>query len=121
MSVKEKKTKVAFDQQQINDVLKDLLNAPLPSDILGGDSAGRVFLNGQLLTDAELSKLQGEVKVFQDMRLFQVLLGTPRDVAMKVMFEKAQNWDDMRSGKMLLYALDLQMKVMHTIARGKVS
>lgn len=106
------------NEEQIHHVLKDLLFAVTPSDVILA-SHGIVYVNGEALTPTQLQNLQGEVELIRKTNLYKILFGTPKDVAMKIMFEKAQSFDDMRAGKMLLYALDLQQKVMETIMRGK--
>lgn len=116
-----------FQQRKYQFTKKKLPAEPTPSllyavketDIIASDKNGLIYVNGTRISPEALAKLQSEVKFFKDTDLFRVLFGTPKEHAMRIMFEQSKSWDDMVAGKMLLYALDLQQKIMHSIERGK--
>jgi len=50
-------------------------------------------------------------------RLWQIITNTLADIARKTMFEKAENFDDMRIGKAILYSIDLQKKIIEAVKK----
>lgn len=75
------------------------------------ESAGGCFLNGKLLTKQELAVLKEEVNYFEKTRLYQIFMNTLGDAARKTMFENAKDFEDMKWGKAILYALDVERKI----------
>ena len=102
-------------EKEKNDLLKDLLCAVVAEDILGVDKMGKIYLNKELIRDDEIRMLQAEAKFLNNSRLWSILTNTLYLQAQKTMFELATSFDDMRQGKAILYAIDVQKKIIKII------
>ncbi len=60
----------------------------------------------------EVAGLKSESEFMLNSDLWRLLEGTIRHMAYEIMFTKSKSFDDMLSGKMLLYHLDMQKKLM---------
>ncbi len=65
-----------------------------------------------MITQGEVNQIKEELKYIKHTRAWAIMQGTLADEARKSLFEKAKNSDDMMAGKMLLYALDVQQKIL---------
>lgn len=92
------------------------LTKPVKLDhiITYGTQTGQVYMDGRLLTGAELKGLQEQIKAFNTMPLKTVLLSTPKSVAESQIWN-SKSMDEMLGGKLVLYTLDLQETVMAKI------
>jgi hypothetical protein len=80
--------------------------------IITVEKTGQILLDGKILTPSELIALQQEIRAFQNFRLKNVLLNTPKALAEIRMFRDSRTWDDMLAGKLTLYTVDLQEQIM---------
>lgn len=76
-----------------------------------------VFDN-KVFTKQEIAVLKAEIDFIVKSRVWQILTNTLGDRARKVMFENATTFDDMRWGKAILYAIDIQQKIMEKIKKS---
>lgn len=84
--------------------------------ITGADGkAVRILLGGEQASVLEIKNLKEEVKFFKNSRLFRLLMNTKRQKAQEMMFIKSTSFDDMRSGKMCLFNIDLDEKILKAI------
>ena len=74
-----------------------------------------LFRSGQKIGDAELASLHAEYLAIKKFRLWNLITNTVRDQAKKMMFENAQSYDDMLSGKMMLYVVSVQENVLENL------
>ena len=88
------------------------------TDVLTVAKTGGLFLGGRRLEIAEIVNLQQEVKYFKELRLHSIFLETVRDQARLVMFEKAKDFDDMRSGKAMLHALGVLENILNAVEKA---
>ena len=100
-----------------NGLLKNLLCAVVPEDIFLIDKSGKIYLGGYAITDKELKSLQEEISYLEKTRIWGVLTNTIANDARQRMFENAISFDDMRAGKMTLYAIALMKKVINLIKK----
>lgn len=100
-----------------NWVLKNLLSAVIEKDILTTDKYGNIYLQGQVLTENEARMLKGEANLFTQTRLWSILTNTPKHQAEKVMFSHSKTYGDMVSGKMMLYTIDVQEKIVKKLSQ----
>ena len=77
------------------------------------------YLGGEPLNDNEKKGLQEEVKYLENTRLWKVMTDTLAELARQTMFEKSQIFEDMRTGKSILLAIDIQKKIMANIREAK--
>ena len=86
-------------------------------DVIRVSKNGIIFLGGIKLSPTEVENLKSEVKYFKTLRLHSIFLETVREQARLTMFEKAQNFEDMRSGKGILYALGVFENILNTVEK----
>lgn len=103
------------------ELLSPLLNAPTPDLVWNTTYNQRSqtyisTLGGKKLTQNQSSQLQKEAEFISKTELFSVMCETLKVDAHRRMFETSQNLEDIFAGKMLLYALDIIEKVIHTAA-----
>ena len=92
--------------------LKNVFNAPVANDIVTiAKDKSHLLIDGQKIGDAELASLHAEYLAIKKFRLWNLITNTVRDQAKKMMFENAQSYDDMLSGKMMLYVVSVQENV----------
>jgi hypothetical protein len=103
-----------------NRLLKKISNAVVVEDIIKAkpvrDTFGRVidikfYLKGKELNLLDLKNLREEVKYLKETMIWKILTNSLKEEARKSMNENALNFDDMRQGKLLLYAISLQEKI----------
>lgn len=92
-----------------------------PKDALTATEDGRIYLDGQRIVMDELRQLQAEVKAIRGMRMWTIFTGTLRQHANKMMFENSNDYESMRSGKMVLYALDVQENMLKVIEKAQIN
>lgn len=80
---------------------------------------GRVNLAGYELTEVESRVLKEEAVYLTKTELWGIFQNTLTETARKVMFEKSKDFDDMRTGKAMLYNLDVQKKIIEKILELK--
>ncbi len=103
-----------------NDFTKGLLCAVNLNDCFTwNEQTKQGFLGGQKITEAQKRSLQEEAKSIERTLLWQVMTNTLGDIARKVMFEKSESFEDMRWGKAILYAVDLQKKIIEAVKESK--
>lgn len=100
--------------QQINTFSEATIN---PFDVMTLGQDGSVFLATKKLTKEEKINLVIEAKRMKEGRLWQIFQETLKDQAHKVMFEKSTTFEDMRSGKAMLYNLGVQRQIVETLVK----
>lgn len=104
-----------------NFALEYLLNAVLPERVLEvkeiAPNQKQVYLGGEILSDSALNNLVAEAKWWESSNLNEILIETLKRDAEKRMFEKSMTIQDMLAGKMLLYSIDVQRKLIAFLAK----
>lgn len=111
-----------MDEEKIkkeNQLTKDLLCVVVPEDVVTTDKQGQLFIGGTKLTAMEVGSLKSEAEFLVKTRLWSILTNSLKDQAMKVMFERSTTFDDMRAGKMMLYNLNVQEKIIYALLTVK--
>ena len=103
--------------QTENDLLRKLLCVVVPEDVFCVDKQGKAYLGGYPITEKEVKSLREEIAYLEKTRIWGVLTNTIANDAKQRMFECAKDFDDMRGGKFILYAIDLQKKIMNLIKK----
>jgi len=84
---------------------------------------GQVWLDGRLITPAEVKSLQEQVKGFNTMAIRGILFNTLKAEAERQIYN-AKSMDEMIVGKAVLYTVDLQetvlMKILNAPDQNKV-
>jgi len=76
------------------------------------EKTGVIFIGGERVVDDKLANLKSESEFMLKSELWKILNETIRHLAYETMFIKSTTYDDMRSGKMLLYHLGMQQRIM---------
>ncbi len=74
-----------------------------------------VFIGGVQATPEELVSLKAEAEMVTQLRLWQLLYETPKELAMRSMFMAGESLDDMKKGRAILYTLDTQKRIIDTL------
>lgn len=118
----------ALDKEKITELLhqveiltkqKGLEYLPIePSSVLEikGD---KVYLDGKEVEKVEMHELRTEAGFFQRSKLWKIFQETLRSHAHKVMFVKSTSFDDMRTGKAMLYNLDIEKSIVDLLLKIK--
>lgn len=107
-------------QQVINWLLKYLLCSIDVNQVITQNKVGLLMVNNEQLSNSEISNLQSEIKFLKTTRIWKILTETLKDQARQVMFERATTFDDMKNGKMMLYNIDVQEKIVEIIEQYKI-
>ncbi len=102
-----------------NELLKEYFCAVTVDDILTASKTGKIFLNGVELTEGQASALKVEAEFFRDSHLAKIFFDTLYSQAQKIMFEKAESFDDMRNGKMMMYNISVQKNIIKLLCNYK--
>ena len=102
-----------------NKVIKYLFNSIIVDDVISYNKKKNPMINGEELSEGEISNLKTEASQIKEMRLYEILYGTVAEKAKKTMFEKSMSFDDMIFGKMLLLSLDTQKRIVDRLAEDK--
>lgn len=100
-------------------VLGDLLCLVNGEDVLMATDRGAVLLDGKPITDNELRSLKSEVQALKTMRIWRIFQETLKSHAERTMFIDSEDYEAMRSGKMLLYALRTMNTMIEVVEQGK--
>lgn len=110
-------TKTEETEDRVDELAKKKL-----SDLLGfvdenyilthNKEKGLVFLGGERLEPAQILNLKQEAEVIASTALWKIFNNSLGDIAKKTMFEKSESYDDMKSGKMMLYNLSLMNNIL---------
>ncbi len=105
-----------------NWLLSDILCAPNVWKIVKTTKKNDVitmYIGGQLATEQQIRNLKAEVKFLRESEVWKMMTSTLVAHARKVMFEKSTTFDDMWSGKMILYAVSIQKSILDAISKNK--
>ena len=74
-----------------------------------------LYLHGKALEEAEIKNLQQEIKHLKSLWIWKIMTETLKDQAQQVMFVKSKDFNDMVAGKMMLYNLGVQERIIKLI------
>jgi hypothetical protein len=77
-------------------------------------------LGGKKLTRLQAQNLQAEAKLLQQTELYKIITSTLKRNAEMVMFEKSQSFDDMKTGKAILYSVSMIQTIIHSLVNLQV-
>lgn len=101
-----------------NWLLKKYCNVVIIDDIIKVKRAKgdiKFYLRGKELDKLILKNLKEEIEFLEHTQIWKILTNSLREEARMVMNEKAKDFNDMMSGKMLLYAIALQEQVINKL------
>ena len=80
-----------------------------------------VFVGGEQISHSEALSLKAEAKYLRKTRLWSLMQETLRDHAIQTITTKSMSWEDMKSGKLMLYNLGVQEKIVEAVDKYKVN
>ncbi len=103
--------------------LSESLASINPDNIIDIDllSQGILKIAGEQITEEELKNLREEAVYLKNCRIWTLLVDTIKTEAQKTMFYKSQNFEDMRTGKMMLYNLRLLEIIVNRVESYKIN
>ena len=78
-----------------------------------------LYLHDKALEEAEIKNLQQEIKHLRSLWIWRIITETLKDQAQQVMFTKSKDFNDMVAGKMMLYNLGVQERIIKLIEEHK--
>ncbi len=84
------------------------------------EKMGIFFLGGERVDPGRMNNLKSEAEIFLRSDLWKVLNETITFMAYQHIFVKSNSFEDVLSGKMWLYHMDIQKKLMNTMRRFKL-
>ncbi len=109
------KLKIRF----INYALRHLFPVVEIEQVLTSNKQGQLFLNGVSIDHQKLADLQSEVMLFRNTKIWGIMSNTLRHQAQLIIFKEAKDLQDVMNGKMILYTLDVQQKIVDLIDKAK--
>lgn len=73
------------------------------------------YLGKERLNIGQIGNLKQEVQLIKNTQLYSIFMNTVKDQAQQIMFTKSKDFDDMRTGKAMLYNLDILDNIIKTI------
>ncbi len=83
------------------------------------DKMGSVYIGKEKITESHLANLKSESEFFLSSDLWKLLNETMRYTAYERMFIKSESLNDLLAGKMLIYNLDTQQKILEMFRSHK--
>jgi hypothetical protein len=112
---------ITMYKQYFKDMLYIDLEKIVTTEVVVVDEIGRpmqkkvLLIGGRQLSPEETKILQEEARFIKRTMWWDVVQNTVVNTAKLKMFERSENFDDMRSGKGILYAADIYRKILDRI------
>lgn len=103
----------------INWLLRKTLNAVVLEDIITTDK-GILKIGGRIPEKTELQALQAEAKAMEGFQLWKIMNETLRAEAIDKGWNKSLNYDDLKTGKMMIYSLDVMESIIKVMKNKKI-
>ena len=99
-------------------LLPRLINSIKVEDVVSFSRDG-IYLGGYKVGKEELHALKEEIKYFEKARIWEILTNTLAFKAIERIGEKSITFDDVWSGKMMLFNIELQKNILSVIKNYK--
>ena len=108
------------EEEKVRTEIASLLGSFDEKLILTIDSkAGKAYIGGELVDPGRLNNLKQEAEFIVKTDLWLLINETLKKVTQDVMFNKSENFEDMRNGKSILYTLSFQNNVIKVLRSYK--
>lgn len=84
-------------------------------DILLVSKEGKIYLNGEPLSQIDVQNLQAEIKSLKQFRIWRILQETLRHKAIEKSITQSENWEQVLSGKMMLHSLGVMKSIVQVL------
>ncbi len=91
-------------------LLRNLYNAIVIEDVITIDT-GKIRLNGKEITKNELQQFQAEIKALEGFRIWSIMTNSLEYIAQDKIFNRAETFNHVELGKMMLYCLSVQKDI----------
>lgn len=78
---------------------------------------GKVFVGGEALVEADINRLQGEVKALEEFRIWNIMQETIRQKAVEKSVLHSENWEQVLAGKMMIHNLGIIKSILEVIKK----
>lgn len=99
----------------VEEKLKELLGNVDYRAVVTNDKQGNIFVGGVKQEESQLMNLRSEAEFFLASDLYRILSETKKDLAYKTMFEKSENFEDLRTGKLVLYNISIDRNIIERL------
>ncbi len=87
--------------------------------VFTADKQGHLFLNGELVTDKQKGSLKGEVRMFKNTQIWDILSASLKYQAQKLAFNESKDLQDLLNAKMVLWTISVQEGILKKIEESK--
>lgn len=102
-------------QRIINFALRNLLHAVVLDDVIKQDKAGNIFIGGSQATEDQVRQLIAECKALEGFMVWKILNENIKKDALDRGWNNATNLDQLNTGKVMFYTLDLQKSIINML------
>lgn len=78
---------------------------------------GKVFVGGEALAEADINKLQAELKALEEFRIWNIMQETVRQKAVEKAVLHSENWEQVLAGKMMIHNLGIIKSILEVIKK----
>lgn len=103
----------------LNKVFEYLFPFSDVAKILTSDKQGHLYLGGVLIEKQKLSDLKNEVRLLKNTGIWEIITYTLKHQAQETIFSKSLDYQDLINGKMILYTINVQEKMIEKIDKAK--
>lgn len=79
----------------------------------------QVYIGGILLAPQEIANIREEIKMLETLRIWEIITKHLNQVARRRMLEDSKDFTDMLVGKLILYTIDVQLKLVEKFKNVK--
>ena len=109
-----KQGQIELYEQGKKDGIKDYLfklRSVDPDNVIMFDRVGGLYVSGEKVSESESKLLKEEAIYLKNTKIWNLIINTIADQARDVIFKKSKDFEDVKSGKLMLYNLDLIEKI----------
>lgn len=90
----------------VNKILGRSFSKANPNNLISEDSKGILYIGKDPIPRETMIGLKEEILVIEKTRMWQILQEQIREKAIETAFTRSQNFDDVKTGKLIIFVLD---------------
>lgn len=115
-----KKVKIPKDiQEEVHKKLVEMLGFIDYKSVITVSKEGFLFIGKERIDESRLANLRSEAEFLEKSDIWKLLNETMRYSAYEMMFTKSKSIDDLMSGKMWIYHISTQQKILEMLKSSK--
>ncbi len=87
--------------------------------VLTASKSGHLYLNGELVTEKQKNSLKGQVRMFRNTQIWEIMTDTLKFQAQKLAFNESKDLQDLMNAKMMCYTISVQENILKRIEEAK--